>query len=200
MSEARRSAPAALRNRNPIAEVLRDVLPVRGLVLEIASGTGEHAAFFAQLFPSLTWQPSDSDPDALSSIEAWAADAGAANLRPPVFLNAASPTWPVDSADAIICVNMVHISPWSATAGLMRGAGLLLGAGAPLALYGPYRRAGVETAPSNEAFDLSLRSRNPDWGLRDLEAVAEEAAVNGLELERVVEMPANNLSVVFRRL
>jgi hypothetical protein len=197
--EVKRRAPAAERNREPIAAVLREVLPASGTVLEIASGTGEHSAWFAGLFPDLVWQPSDADPEALESIRAWRDEAGLGNLAAPLRLDASAEAWPLRCADAILCVNMVHISPWAATVGLMRGAGRLLGPGAPLILYGPYRRAGVPTAPSNEAFDLSLRSRNPQWGLRELEAVAAEAALNGIGLERVVEMPANNLTVVFRR-
>ncbi|HEY0149614.1 MAG TPA: DUF938 domain-containing protein [Allosphingosinicella sp.] len=196
---AKRHAPATERNREPIAAVLREVLPPAGTLLEIAAGTGEHAAYLAPLFPGLLWQPSDPDPEAMSSIEAWQADASAPNLLPPVFLDAASRTWPLDRADAILCINMVHISPWAATQGLMRGAGRLLPAGAPLILYGPYRRAGVPTAPSNEAFDLSLKARNPLWGLRDLEAVQAEAAGHGLGFERLYEMPANNLVLVFRK-
>lgn len=195
----KRTAPATARNREPIAAVLREVLPERGILLEIAGGSGEHAVYFAGLFPRLLWQATDPDPDALASIGAWRDQAGLDNLLEPLRLDAASETWPVASADAMLCVNMVHISPWTATEGLMRGAGRLLPPGAPLVLYGPYRRAGVPTAPSNEAFDQSLRARNPEWGLRDLEAVEAEAARNGLGLEQVVEMPANNLSVVFRR-
>lgn len=195
----KRHAPATARNREPLAEVLRAVLPDRGTLLEVASGTGEHAAWFAPLFPNLLWQPSDADPEALASIEAWQADSDAANLLPPVVLDAASGTWPLDRADAILCVNMVHISPWSATLGLLRGAGRLLPAGGPLVLYGPYRRAGVPTAPSNEAFDRSLRSSDPEWGLRELEEVAAEAEANGLCFERLFEMPANNLTAVFRK-
>jgi hypothetical protein len=168
-------------------------------LLEVASGTGEHAACFAGLFPRLLWQPTDPDPDALASIAAWRQEAGLTNLLQPLRLNAAQEPWPLASADAILCVNMVHISPWTATAGLMRGAGRVLPAGAPLILYGPFRRAGIPTAPSNEAFDASLRARDPTWGLRDLEEIAAEAARNGLGLERIVPMPANNLSVVFRK-
>ncbi len=194
----KRHAPATERNRDPIAAVLREVLPARGLVLEIASGTGEHAAYFAGLFPGLEWQPSDPDPSALNSIEAWTADAGAANLSEPIELDAAG-TWAVDHADAILCINMVHISPWAATLGLLAGAARLLPTGGPLILYGPYRRAGVPTAPSNEAFDASLRRRDPQWGLRDLETVAAAAEARGLGLDQVHEMPANNLTVVFRR-
>lgn len=195
----KRHAPAAERNREPIAAVLREELPAAGIVLEVASGTGEHSAFFAGLFPALRWQPSDPDPDALASIGAWRDEAGLDNLLAPIRLDAAAEAWPVAAADAILCVNMVHISPWEATVGLMRGAGRLLEAGAPLILYGPYRRSGVPTAPSNEAFDASLRSRDPRWGLRELEAVDAEAAAQGLGLDRVVEMPANNLTIVFRR-
>lgn len=199
MTDDRRSAPHVARNAEPIAAVLRDVLPGRGLVLEVASGTGEHAVHFARAFPKLLWQPSDPEPAALRSIEAWRAEAGLFNLLPAVSLDARAAEWPVSNADAIVAINMVHISPWSATAGLMRGAGRLLAPGAPLYLYGPYRRAGIETAPSNEAFDESLKARDPEWGLRDLEAVAEAAAAHGFALERVVEMPANNLSVIFRK-
>jgi SAM-dependent methyltransferase len=195
----KRHAPATERNREPIAAVLREVLPGAGTVLEIASGTGEHAAFFARLFPELTWQPSDPDPDALSSVEAWQADAEAANLLPPVFLDAASGTWPLDHADAVLCINMVHISPWAATVGLMKGAARLLPAGGPLILYGPYRRAEVETAASNAAFDASLKARNPEWGLRDLADVRAEAEANGLVFERLWEMPACNLTLLFRK-
>ena len=193
-------SPAAERNREPIAAVLRDVLPERGLVLEVASGTGEHAVHFAGAFPHLLVQPSDPEASALRSIAAWRAEAGLPNLLEPLELDAAAPEWPVHRADAILCINMVHISPWAATEGLMRGAGRLLPPGAPLILYGPYRRAGVPTATSNEAFDESLRARNPRWGLRDLEAVAAEAERHGLAFERLWEMPANNLTVAFRRL
>ena len=197
--EERRTAAHVARNAGPIAEVLRDVLPERGLALEVASGTGEHAVHFAREFPKLLWQPSDPEPAALRSIEAWRAEAGLFNLLPPVSLDARAAVWPVDRADAILCINMVHISPWAATAGLLRGAGRLLTAGAPLYLYGPYRQEGVETAPSNEAFDESLRARDPEWGLRRVEEVAEEAAGHGFALEGTVPMPANNLSLLFRK-
>lgn len=199
MTDHRRSAPHVARNAGPIAEVLREILPARGLVLEVASGTGEHVLHFAREFPKLLWQPSDPEPAALRSIEAWRAESGLFNLLPGVSLDARAADWQVAEADAILCINMVHISPWAATAGLLRGAGRLLSPGAPLYLYGPYRRAEVETAPSNDSFDESLKARDPEWGLRDLEAVAAEAEKNGLALDRVVEMPANNISVVFRR-
>jgi hypothetical protein len=199
MTDPRHSAPAALRNAGPITDVLRDVLPARGLVLEIASGSGEHALHFARAFPKLLFQPSDPEPAALRSIEAWRAEAGLFNLLPPVGLDARAAEWAVPLADAILCINMVHISPWAATGGLMRGAGKLLAAGAPLYLYGPYVQAGVETAPSNEAFDASLKARDPAWGLRDLADVVAEAKRFGFGLEAVTAMPANNLSVVFRK-
>ena len=197
--DARRSAPHVARNAGPIAQVLAEVLPPRGLVLEVASGTGEHVLHFARQFPNLLWQPSDPEPAALGSTEAWRSEAGLLNLLPAMSLDARAAEWPVAEADALLCINMVHISPWAATAGLMRGAGKLLAPGAPLILYGPYRRGGVVTAPSNEAFDESLKARNPEWGLRMLEDVQAEARLNGLELEEVVEMPANNLTLVFRR-
>jgi SAM-dependent methyltransferase len=194
----KRHAPATERNRAPIAAVLREVLPAHGLVLEVASGTGEHAAYFARLFPALDWQPSDPDPDALNSIEAWVADAELPNLREPVQLDAAG-TWPIARAEAVLCINMVHISPWTATLGLLGGAAGVLAPGAPLVLYGPYRQRDVPTAPSNKAFDRSLKDRNPDWGLRELEEVVAAAERQGLQLDRIFEMPANNLTVVFKK-
>lgn len=200
MTDHRRQAPSAARNRDPILAVLRDVLPPAGTVLEIASGTGEHSVHFAQALPGLTFQPSDPNPDARLSIAAWVADSGLANLHPPLDLDVTSPAWPVRAADAVLCINMIHISPWASTEGLMRGAASILPPGGPLYLYGPYRRAGVATAPSNEAFDRDLRQRNAAWGLRELEAVAEVAAAAGFSGPEVTEMPANNLSVVFRRL
>jgi len=199
MTDARRHAPATERNREPILAILRDILPASGTVLEVASGTGEHAIHFARVLPDLVWQPSDPDPAALASIRAWAAAARLPNVRPPLLLDAAATDWPMVRADAILCINMIHISPWEATGGLMAGAARMLGEGAPLYLYGPYRRAGIATVPSNEAFDQSLRARDPRWGLRQLEEVVTLAGGQGLALERVVEMPANNLSVVLRR-
>jgi SAM-dependent methyltransferase len=197
--DLRRSAPHVARNAAPIVEVLRGVLPARGKVLEIASGSGEHALHFARTFPSLTWQPSDPDPVARASIEAWRREAGVDNLLPPVTIDAAADAWPVGSADAVLCINMVHISPWKATQELLRNTARLLTDGAPLYLYGPYRRGDIETAPSNEEFDRSLKARDPRWGLRLLEDVVAEARGHGFALEKVVEMPANNLSLVFRR-
>ncbi|MEO6717207.1 MAG: DUF938 domain-containing protein [Novosphingobium sp.] len=197
--DARHSAPATLRNREPILDVLRGELPASGLVLEVASGTGEHAVHFARALPGLVWQPSDPSPDAMRSIAAWSEASGLENVLPPLALDASEPIWPISRADALVCINMVHISPWAAIEGLMRGSGRLLGAGAALCLYGPYRRAGHPIAESNAAFDLDLRRRNPEWGLRDLEVVAACAEAQGLRLARVVEMPANNLTVVFRK-
>jgi len=199
VNDERRSAAHVARNTGPIIDVLRGVLPDEGLVLEVASGSGEHALHFARAFPHLLWQPTDADPVALRSVDAWRAGEGAPNLLAPVHLDAAADRWPVEKADAILCINMVHISPWAATEGLMRGAGQLLGKGAPLYLYGAYLREGVETAPSNIAFDQSLRVRNPQWGIRKLEDVAALAEQESLVLEKVVEMPSNNLSVVFRK-
>jgi hypothetical protein len=192
-----RHAPATTRNREPILAVLRDILPPVGLMLEIASGTGEHVRFFAEALPALDWQPSDPDPDALASIAAWSE--GVPNIHPPLQLDASSPDWPINRANAILCINMVHISPWVATEGLFAGAARLLNRDAPLYLYGPYRRADVPTAPSNEAFDLSLKSRNPEWGLRRLEDVTALAERCGFRFDLLAEMPANNVSVVFRR-
>jgi hypothetical protein len=194
---ARRHAPATERNREPIAVVLADELPQRGLMLEIASGSGEHCAFFASRFPNLQWQPSDPEDAARASIAEWCA--GLPNVLPPLALDAAAEAWPIAAADAILCVNMVHISPWEATLGLMTGAGRLLAAGAPLILYGPYRQRDVPTAESNEAFDVSLKARDSRWGLRHVEDVSAAAAAHRLALQRMVPMPANNLSLVFRR-
>jgi len=200
VSDPRRIAPHVARNTAPILEVLEQVLPTEGLALEVASGSGEHVLAFARRFPHLLWQPTDADPVGLRSIDAWRTAQGAPNLLAPVHLDASSRNWPVEKAQAILCINMVHISPWAATEGLIAGAARLLVAGAPLCLYGPYRQAGVETAPSNEAFDQSLKQRNPAWGLRLLDDLIELAGRHDFSLDRIVPMPANNLSVVFRRL
>jgi SAM-dependent methyltransferase len=191
-------APAAERNRDPILAVLRRVLPARpgALVLEVASGSGQHALHFAAALPHLRWQPSDQDPVARDSVAAWRAEAGLDNLLPPLFLDVRGP-WPVAAADAIFCANMIHISPWACTLALLSGAAAVLPPGSPLVLYGPYRRGGAHTAPSNAAFDASLRARDPAWGVRDLEEVVAQA--RGFALDEVVEMPANNLTVVLRR-
>ena len=200
MTDPRRFAPAAARNRDPILDVLRGILPARGVVLEVASGSGEHAIHFAAALPALTFQPSDPDADARASIDAWAAASGLPNLRPALELDASGGrNWPALRAAAVLCINMIHISPWAATLGLMAGAARVLPPGGVLVLYGPDRRDGVETAPSNAAFDRSQRLRDPAWGLRRLEDVTAEAERQGLRRQEVAEMPANNLCLVFRR-
>lgn len=195
--DARRYAPATLRNRDPILAVLRRVLPARGQVLEVASGTGEHCAYLAAALPGLDWQPTDPDAEGRASTDAWCH--GLPNVRPALALDAAAEDWPVARAEAVLCINMIHIAPPAATPGLLRGAARVLGPGGVLVLYGPYRRDGVPTAPSNEEFDASLRARDPRWGLRRLEEVAAEAARHGFAPPEVTEMPANNLTVVFRK-
>lgn len=197
--DTRQTAPAVARNREHILALLRGLLSRQGLVLEIASGTGEHVVHFAQNFPGLTFQPSDRDAAARESIAGWVAHEGLANVAPPLALDAAAPDWPIARADAILCINMIHISPWAATLGLFAGAHKILPAGAPLYLYGAYKRGGEHTSPSNIAFDGWLREQNPAFGVRDLEAVAGVAADNGFGPPEVVEMPANNFSVIFRR-
>jgi len=191
--------PHVARNREPILAVLRRVLPPRGLVLEIASGSGEHAAYFAKSLPALTWQPTDPDLRALRSIAAYRADAGTANLLAPLHLDVTAALWPLARADALVCINMIHIAPWAATEALMAGAERTLAAGALLYLYGPYRIDGRHTAASNQEFDAWLRAQNPEWGVRDLGAVTDLAARHALALAETVPMPANNLSVIFRR-
>jgi SAM-dependent methyltransferase len=195
-----RTSPSTARNRQPILEVLAARLPIAARVLEIASGAGEHAVFLAEALPGVRWQPSDPDPDARESIAAWRAQAALPNLAAPLALNAADPsTWPGEPVEAIVCINMIHISPWAAAEGLMAGAGRLLIPGGKLFLYGPYIEADVPTAPSNLAFDESLKSRDPAWGLRDLADVAALAAAGGLRLVERIAMPANNLVVVFEK-
>lgn len=200
MTDHRQYAPAIARNRDFILDVLRDVLPTTGVILEIASGSGEHVVHFARNLPSLVFQPSDPEPDALLSVAAWMKAAEVTNVRAPIVLDASRSPWPIASADGIICINMVHISPWDASVGLIRGAAAILSPGSPLYLYGPYKRKGFATAPSNEAFDRNLRDRNPIWGLRDLEAIAAIAQSAGFSIPDIAEMPANNLSIVFRRM
>jgi hypothetical protein len=195
----RRSAPAALRNREPIADVLKEWLPASGLVLEIASGSGEHGVYFAARFPALEWQPSDVHPDALSSIAAWRDESGLPNLKAPLALDAASSDWPIDRADAVLSINMVHISPWESALGLLDGAARLLGPGAPLILYGPWLKDDVSTAPSNLAFDADLKRRDSRWGLRRVEDFAAAAAAREFRLETTRAMPANNMMLLFRR-
>lgn len=195
----KRHAPATSRNREPIAAVLAEELPQRGLLLEIASGSGEHAVFFSRLFSGLLWQPSDPDPVALASIAAWREEAGPANLAAPLLLDARGGDWPIRAADAMLCVNMIHISPWEATEGLFAGATRLLPRGGPLLIYGPFMESDVETAPSNLAFDAGLRAQDAAWGLRDLAEVDLLAQRLGLARVRRVAMPANNLMLVYRR-
>jgi hypothetical protein len=200
MTDHRQYAPATVRNRDFILDVLRDILPTTGTILEVASGSGEHVIYFARNLPSLVFQPSDPEPDALLSVAAWVKAAHITNVRAPIALDASQSLWPIASADGIICTNMVHISPWDATVGSIRGAAAILPPGSPLYLYGPYKRKGFTTAPSNQAFDRNLRDRNQTWGLRDLEAVAEIAQSVGFLTPVITQMPANNLSVVFRRM
>ena len=212
--DARRYAPATERNREPILAVLQQVLPPTGTVLEISSGTGEHAVFFAPRLAPRQWLPSDLDPGARASIAAWRAVAPASNLHAPIALDAAAPLWPVESENfrdlrseldlqqhpitALVNINMIHISAWAACLGLLAGAGRLLPPGGILYLYGPYKQNGQHTSPSNAAFDDSLQAQNPEWGVRDLEAVVAAAQVQGLALVETIAMPANNFSVVFR--
>ena len=197
---SRLSSPSAQRNRGPILEVLRRVLPLSGRVLEIASGSGEHAVYFAHALHHLTWQPSDPDPAARESIRAWIAQEKAANVLAPIALDMTNARWPymLDKVDAVVCINMIHIAPWEACLGLLYGCEQLLPPGGPLVLYGPFMRAGRHTAPSNAAFDAGLRRQDPRWGVRDLDDVVREAALRGFHLVEVVEMPANNLTVVLR--
>jgi SAM-dependent methyltransferase len=195
----RREAAAAVRNRQAILDVLTDHLPPRGLVLEVASGSGTHVAHFAQALPGLTFQPSDPDPAGRASIDAWVAERRLANVHPALALDATAADWPLARADAVICINMIHIAPWTAAEGLIGGAGRILPTGGVLFLYGPFRRHGAHTASSNEAFDADLRRENPAWGVRDLEAVADLAGTQGFAAPLIVSMPANNFSLVCRR-
>jgi len=195
--DERETAPSAERNKGPILEVARRVLPARGVVLEIGSGTGQHVAHLAAALPSVTFQPSELDLSRHPSIRAWTRELE--NVRPPLALDVSRRPWPVDAADAIVCINVIHISPWHATLALMEGAGALLPSGGVLVTYGPYRRGGRHTAPSNEEFDASLKSRDPEWGVRDMEEVQAAADRAGLRLEETVAMPANNFTLVFRR-
>lgn len=192
--------PATERNRDPILTVLKQYLPAQGQVLEVASGSGEHITHFAQHFPAVDWQPSDLDPACLESIQAWCDFLGLDNVYAPLQLDTTTQdNWPKTELDALICINMVHISPWEATKGLMKKAGDLLQAGGILYLYGPYRRNGIHTAPSNAAFERSLQAQDGRFAIRDIGDVEVEGALNGLHLREVIEMPANNFSLVFQR-
>ena len=200
--QTRRFAPAAQRNTEPILGVLREVLPASGIALEIGSGSGQHAVAFAEAFPGLDWQPSDAEAQARASIAVRVADAGLDNLAEPLDLDVTAPDW--DAAldgpcDAIVCINVLHITPWAVAEGLMRGAGRLLAPGGIVYLYGPYKRDGQHTAPSNAAFDASLRHRDPAWGIRDIADVTACTEAHGLALDRVIDMPRDNFSLVFRR-
>lgn len=195
----KRFAPAAERNKGAILEVLREVLPASGLCLEVASGSGQHAPFFAAALPGLVFQPSDQDEGALGSIAWYRVQAGLPNLKAPINLDASAPTWPIQRADALLCINMIHIAPWASCLGLFTGAARLLPEGAPLILYGPFAIDGDFTAPSNRAFDQSLRSENPAWGVRELRDVERAAEERGFRLDRLVSRPANNHVVVFRK-
>lgn len=197
--DEQKHAPATLRNRDAIVAVLRDILPEQGLILEIASGTGEHAVYFGRAFPELTFQPSDPDPACCQSIAAWTKREGVANILPPLQLDAQAAQWDVQDVAAILCINMVHISPWESSIGLFDKAGKLLAPGAPFYLYGPYLREDVETAPGNLAFERSLKSRNLRWGLRDVADMDALATRNGFARESLTEMPANNISLVYRK-
>ncbi|MEZ4401505.1 MAG: DUF938 domain-containing protein [Kofleriaceae bacterium] len=194
----KRTAPAVARNKDALLAELAKVLPLAGTVVEVASGSGEHAVHFARGLPGVTWQPTDCDPAALASIGAWRAEAALPNLATPLPLDVMA-AWPVDRADAVVCINMIHIAPWAATVALFVGAARLLAIGAPLVTYGPYRFPGGFTAPSNAEFDQSLRARDPRWGVRDVREVAAVAAPAGFELEATVAMPANNHTLVWRR-
>lgn len=198
-SDPRQFRPHVPRNRDPILDVLRLILPPKGLVLEVASGSGEHAAYFAQNLRALDWQPSDPDQEALASATAHRAEASLPNLLPPLHLDVTAAQWPVGHADAVICCNMIHIAPWTACEGLIAGSARVLPAGGLLYLYGPYKIGGRHTAPTNQAFDERLRAQNPAWGIRDLDDVTALAARFGFALAETVSMPANNLSVIFRR-
>jgi hypothetical protein len=194
-----RHAPATVRNRDAIVEVLRGILPDQGNVLEIASGTGEHVVYFGMAFPDLTFQPSDPDPACCQSIAAWTKREGVPNILPPQQLDAQAKGWDVAKPAAILCINMVHISPWESSIGLMEKAGKLLDPGAPFYLYGPYLRDDVETAQGNLDFERSLKSRDLRWGLRDVADMDALATRNGFGRESLVEMPANNISLVYRK-
>ncbi len=191
--------PAAERNKEPIREVLARVLPARGTVLEVASGTGVHALHFAAGLPQLVWQPSEADPELRESMAQAVRAQAPANVRAPVALDVRQPAWPIEHADALVCINLTHVAPWSATEALLDGAGRILPAGGTVVIYGPFRRDGGHTAESNRAFDQALRARDPEWGLRDVETVADAANARGLRLSEIVEMPANNFCAVFGR-
>jgi hypothetical protein len=197
--DRRLPSPSSERNRDPILAVLERVLPETGVLLEIAAGSGHHAAYFAPNFPGLTWQPSEPDPDGRASITAWGEHTNAANLNPPIDLDVTAEHWEITEADAVFSANMIHIAPWQCCLGLMAGAGRILSPGGVLVLYGPFMRGGEHTAPSNAQFDASLKSRDASWGIRDLDDVTACAEEAGLARQEIVDMPANNLTVIFKR-
>jgi hypothetical protein len=192
-------SPSAERNRAPISQALSQVLPERGVVLEIGSGTGQHVVHFARAMPNVIWQPSERDDDCLRSIVAWLSVEQLPNVRPPLHLDVSAWPWPIRSAAALVCINMIHIAPWSATEALLRGGEALLSGGGVLCLYGPFRQQGRHTSPSNEAFDALLRRQDQDWGVRDLDEVARLADGAGFDLLQTHEMPSNNMIVVLRK-
>ena len=199
LSDGRWQAGPAERNKAAILEVLQRVLPRAGLVLEIASGTGQHVVHFAAALPALIWQPSDADPEFRASVALWIRHEGLSNVREPLALDVRELPWPAARADAVVCINMIHVAPWAATAALFRGAAPILPAGGIVYLSGPYRRFGRHTAPSNEEFDAQLRAQDPEWGLRDVEDVERAARAEGIELAETIAMPSNNFSLVFRK-
>ena len=197
--DGRLASPSAARNREPIAQVLSQVLPQSGLVLEVGSGTGEHVVHFARTMPHLTWQPSEQDEACVRSISAWVAVEAQANVRPPFYLDVTDAQWPIAAADAVTSINMIHIAPWSVAQALLRGASRILPSAGLLCLYGPFRVAGKDTSASNRAFEAQLRAINSGWGVRDLDEVSSEASAANLEFVQTFEMPANNIIVVFRK-
>ena len=199
LSSDRLFSPSAERNKGPISEVLSQVLPERGVVLEVGSGTGQHVVQFARAMPKLIWQPSERDADCLRSIRAWLSMAALPNVRPPLHLDVDALPWPVDSAAALVCINMLHIAPWSAAEALFSGCQSLLSRGGLMCLYGPFKRDGRHTAPSNKDFDALLRRQDPEWGVRDIADVSGLADAEGFDLLQTHEMPSNNLTIVFRK-
>jgi Protein of unknown function (DUF938) len=198
-ADGRLVSPSAERNKGPIAEILMQVLPAQGDVLEISSGTGQHVLHFARAMPHIRWQPTDRDADCLTSIASWLAQTPTPNVNAPLCLDVHDEIWPAHDVAAVVCINLIHIAPASATEALLRGAGNVIARGGILFLYGPFRRKGRHTSASNEAFDALLKAENPEWGVRNVEDVAQRAAAVGLELEATHDMPANNLAVIFRK-
>jgi cyclopropane fatty-acyl-phospholipid synthase-like methyltransferase len=199
LDQARLVSPSAERNKGPVAEVLQRVLPESGCILEVSSGTGQHVVYFARVMPHLVWQPTEYDQECLQSIAAWCAFEGLANVKPPVALDVHDEVWPAGQVEAVVCINMIHIAPISATGALLRGASRNLNKGGVFVLYGPFRRGGEHTSQSNEDFDQLLRAQNPGWGVRNLDEVADTALREGFALEEVCPMPANNLIAIFRK-